>query len=104
MGVDMGVDIHVRVDYIFPLPDTDKLNRKDTTLLTLLPDKLQIRLGGCLVDFDDLESHTELGKVLTSLYQRRIIIIYTGKKTMCFGYLDGKRSKNITFHLQNARM
>ena len=42
MGVDMGVDI-VRVDYIFPLPDMDKLNRKDTTLLTLLPVKLQRR-------------------------------------------------------------
>ena len=52
----------IHVDYIFPLPDIDKLTRKDTTLLTLLPDKLQSRLGGCLVDFNDLEIHTELGK------------------------------------------
>ena len=40
----------------------DMLNRTDSTMLTLLSDKLQSRLGGCLIDFDDLEIDTKLGK------------------------------------------
>ena len=47
---------------ISPVPDLNELDRKDTMLLKLLPDKLQSRLKGCLIDIDDLEIDTQLGK------------------------------------------
>ena len=40
----------------------NELDRKDTMLLKLLPEKLQSRLKGCLIDVDDLEIDTQLGK------------------------------------------
>ena len=42
--------------------DFNELDRKDTMLLKLLPDKLQSRLKGCLIDIDDIEFGTQLGK------------------------------------------
>ena len=42
--------------------DLNELDRKNTMLLKLLPDKLQSRLKGCLIDIDDLEIGRELGK------------------------------------------
>ena len=50
------------MNYIFPGPDLNALDPKDTRLLTLLPDKLQSRLRGCLIDIDDLEIGTQIGK------------------------------------------
>ena len=47
---------------VFPVPDLNELDRKDTMLLKLLPDKLQSRLKGCLIDIDELEIDTQLGK------------------------------------------
>ena len=42
--------------------ESNNLNRTDTMLLTLLPDKLQNRLEGLLIDFDQIEMDKELGK------------------------------------------
>ena len=42
--------------------ESNDLNRTDTMLLTLLPDKLQNRLEGLLIDFDQIEMDKELGK------------------------------------------
>ena len=42
--------------------DLNESNRKDTTLMGLLPGKLQTRLEECLIDIDDLEIDIELGK------------------------------------------
>ena len=50
------------MNYISPDTDLNELNANDTRLLTLLPDKLQRRLKGCLIDIDDLEIGTQVGK------------------------------------------
>ena len=46
----------------FSVPEVNMLKREDTMLLTLLPDKLQSRLEGCLIGIDDLEMGIKLGK------------------------------------------
>ena len=51
-----------QISYVFTLSDLKELDRVDTMLMSLLPDKLKSRLEGCMIDIDDLKFDEELGK------------------------------------------
>ena len=48
--------------WYFSVLDLNDSNRQNTMLLALLPEKLQTRLEGWLIDINDLEIDTELNK------------------------------------------
>ena len=49
-------------DDIFPVLDFNDSSRQNTMLMALMPEKLQTRLEGWLIDINDLEIDTELKK------------------------------------------